>query len=93
MRQLTTGLAALTALTLLAGVVPAHADGWRHGGYEHGGYRGWHHDRDWHGYVAVVPPPVYYAPPPVIYAPPPVYYAPPQAYIATPGLSIGVRIP
>ena len=103
MRTITTVIAAVGALGMVAASAPAWAhdddnDGWgRHEWREHE-WREHQWRGGWHAYapppvVYAQPryysaPPVYYAPPPVYYAPPPVYYAPPPVYRA-PGLSIG----
>ena len=41
-------IAVLTAALVAAPLAPAHAEGWRHGGWGHGG--GWGHHGGWGGH-------------------------------------------
>lgn len=68
----------LVAGASLATTAPAFASDW---GYEHDGYRHWHHREA---------RPVYYGPPQVVYAPARVYYdGPPEVVYAQPPVAYG----
>ena len=77
------------AAVLAATAAAAHADDWREGRGDRGGWR--EHRGEWreheHHDGWAYGPRFYYGPPPVYYAPPPRVYYPPPAYVPPPAFS------